>query len=422
MSSDLAISTKGLSKAYRIVHEKARSTTLAEAIAARLRNPRGRQEAETFWALRDVNLTVRRGEVVGIIGRNGAGKSTLLKVLSRITEPTQGEARVWGRIGSLLEVGTGFHPELTGRENIFLNGALLGMKRAEIARHFDAIVAFAEVDRFLDTPVKHFSSGMYVRLAFAVAAYLDSEILLVDEVLAVGDTAFQKRCLRKMGDVVREGRTVLFVSHNLGVVRSLCQRAIVVQNGALVVDASSDQALAAYIADVRQPSNEGRISFSRPRGAPYWMTAATLRSSRGGAGAVLVGMGESIGIDVAFAADVPIREPKIGFVIRSADGSTVINANNHYQETSTLPPYPTSRGTIRSDLGAIPLMPGVYLVSLWFGAGSRDTHVVADALSFEIEARDLWGTGHIPPAGVSPLWWPTSFHVLADEAEERNGT
>ena len=186
-----------------------------------------------LWALRDVSFEVKRGEVVGIIGRNGAGKSTLLKILSRITEPTAGSAKIHGRVGSLLEVGTGFHPELTGRENIYLNGAILGMRRAEIERKFDEIVAFAEIERFLDTPVKRYSSGMYVRLAFAVAAHLEPEILLVDEVLAVGDAQFQKKCLGKMGDVAKEGRTVLFVSHNMVAVQTLCQRAFWLDSGQL---------------------------------------------------------------------------------------------------------------------------------------------------------------------------------------------
>jgi lipopolysaccharide transport system ATP-binding protein len=197
------------------------------------RDPTPTFHVEKFWALKDVSFTVQQGQCVGIIGRNGAGKSTLLKILSRITEPTAGVARLRGRVGCLLEVGTGFHPELTGRENIFLNGAILGMKRAEVARKFDEIVAFAEVDKFVDTPVKHYSSGMYMRLAFAVAAHLEPEILIVDEVLAVGDAEFQRKCLGKMGEVARAGRTVLFVSHNIGAVQSLCEQAVLLEAGRL---------------------------------------------------------------------------------------------------------------------------------------------------------------------------------------------
>jgi len=202
---------------------------------------------EIIWALKDVSFQVKQGEVVGIIGRNGAGKTTLLKILTRITEPTEGYAEIRGRVGSLLEVGTGFHPELTGRENIFLNGAILGMKRTEIKRKFDEIVAFAEIEKFIDTPVKRYSSGMYVRLAFAVAAHLEPEILLVDEVLAVGDVGFQKKCLGKMGDVAKEGRTVLFVSHNMAAIKNLCERALLLNDGRLVLDASAGHTIAQYL-------------------------------------------------------------------------------------------------------------------------------------------------------------------------------
>ena len=247
--SDIIIAVEKLSKRYLVGHRSAqreRYTALRDVIGRETRNfarkavdfVRGRQivqgdEVEEFWALRDVSFEVRRGEVLGIIGRNGAGKSTLLKILSRITKPDDGQAILRGRVASLLEVGTGFHPELTGRENIFLNGVILGMRRAEIRRKFDEIVAFAELDRFLDTPVKRYSSGLYVRLAFAVAAHLESEILAVDEVLAVGDAAFQRKCLGKMNDVARSGRTILFVSHNMNAIERLCARVIFLESGRL---------------------------------------------------------------------------------------------------------------------------------------------------------------------------------------------
>jgi len=246
------IQVRELSKRYRIGAHRARYGSLRESLTEWGRQPypvllkRGGQERPTIWALKNVTFDVMPGEVVGIIGRNGAGKSTLLKVLSRITEPTEGEVDLFGRVGSLLEVGTGFHAELTGRENIFLNGAVLGMKRAEIDRKFDDIVAFAEIEKFLDTPVKHYSSGMYVRLAFAVAAHLEPEILLVDEVLAVGDAEFQKKCLGKMGDIARGGRTVLVVSHNMGVVRTLCSRAVVLDAGELLHDGDAEEAIRLY--------------------------------------------------------------------------------------------------------------------------------------------------------------------------------
>jgi lipopolysaccharide transport system ATP-binding protein len=290
--SDIAIKVEGLGKRYRIgaqqqayrtLREKLNETALAPFRAAKhllTRNGNGAEQgaegkeqsakngssqssgpsplalsplrsrasrSETFWALKDVSFEIKRGEVVGIIGRNGAGKSTLLKILSRITEPTEGYADMNGRIASLLEVGTGFHPELTGRENIFLNGSILGMKRLEIKKKFDEIVAFAEIDKFIDTPVKHYSSGMYMRLAFAVAAHLDPEIMLVDEVLAVGDAAFQKKCLGKMSDVAKEGRTVLFVSHNMGSIRKLCRKAILLDGGRVQLNEVTEKVIAEYL-------------------------------------------------------------------------------------------------------------------------------------------------------------------------------
>ena len=258
--SDIAISVKSLSKQYHIsAKQKAYRTlrdTLADAFVSPFRRTRrllrGQASAaaeldETFWALQDVSFEVRHGEVVGIIGRNGAGKSTLLKILSRITEPTEGYADIHGRVGSLLEVGTGFHPELTGRENIYLNGSILGMRKGEIDCKFDEIVAFAEVERFIDTPVKHYSSGMYLRLAFAVAAYLEPEILLVDEVLAVGDARFQKKCLNKMQDVGQHGRTVLFVSHNMPAITRLCERVILLDEGRVLQDGPSYQVVRTYL-------------------------------------------------------------------------------------------------------------------------------------------------------------------------------
>ena len=230
-SSDIAVSVRGLAKSYSIAKNAEKHSTMGEAMMAKLKNPLAKVERETFWALNDVNFDIQKGDVVGIIGRNGAGKSTLLKILSRITEPTRGRIDLYGRVGSLLEVGTGFHPELTGRENVFLNGAILGMSKSEIARQFDAIIDFSGTEQFLDTPVKRYSSGMYVRLAFAVAAHLNPEILIVDEVLAVGDAEFQKKCLGKMQDVANTGRTVLLVSHNMAAIRQLCRSAVLLKAG-----------------------------------------------------------------------------------------------------------------------------------------------------------------------------------------------
>jgi lipopolysaccharide transport system ATP-binding protein len=253
-SSDLAVSARNLGKRFTLVHKGSKHSTLAEQILHTIRHPFQRIEQESFWACRDLNFDIHKGEVVGFIGKNGAGKSTLLKILSQITEPTTGHIELYGNVGSLLEVGTGFHPELTGRENIYLNGAILGMRRREIQKQFDAIVDFAGVEKFLDTPVKRYSSGMYVRLAFAVAAHLEPDILIIDEVLAVGDAEFQKKCLGKMQEVARgQGRTVLFVSHNIAAVRQLCTQAIYLQQGRLVKQGPTDEVLDLY-AEARQRS------------------------------------------------------------------------------------------------------------------------------------------------------------------------
>ena len=256
MSSPI-ITVEGLGKAYFLGRKFDKHQTLRDTIAGWGRGVRDKVRSrfadagasdEAFWALKDATFDVNRGEVVGLVGRNGAGKSTLLKLLSRITEPTKGRARLRGRVASLLEVGTGFHPELTGRENIFLNGAILGMGRAEIQRKFDEIVAFSEVEKFLDTPVKRYSSGMYVRLAFAVAAHLEPEILIVDEVLAVGDATFQRKCLGKMGDVMRQGRTILFVSHNMDAVTSLCTHVVLIKDGRASERMTPDEGVKQYLA------------------------------------------------------------------------------------------------------------------------------------------------------------------------------
>ena len=268
---ETAIFVRGLGKSYTLSQNGSDHSTFVEAALHRLRHPLRRPRSETFWALQNVSFEVRQGEVIGVIGRNGAGKSTLLKLLSQITEPTCGQARLEGRVGSLLEVGTGFHPELTGRENIFLNGAILGMRRAEISQSFDAIVDFAGVEQFLDTPVKRYSSGMYVRLAFAVAAHLTTEILIVDEVLAVGDAEFQRKCLGKMQDVSRSGRTVLFVSHHMPSIAQLCSRAMFLEKGRLT-----------YVGDVKGAIDRYTSSFAGQNRSTTSSSAEIAR--RGGTG------------------------------------------------------------------------------------------------------------------------------------------
>ncbi|MBI5572116.1 MAG: ABC transporter ATP-binding protein [Desulfomonile tiedjei] len=274
---DWVIRAEGLGKQYEIGATQARHSTLRESLTAAFTGPFRRlmtsgnrldnnDRVETIWALKDVSFEVKEGEVLGVIGRNGAGKSTLLKILSRITEPTEGYAEIRGRVGSLLEVGTGFHSELTGRENIYLNGAVLGMKKEEIGGKFDEIVSFAEVNKFIDTPVKHYSSGMYLRLAFAVAAHLEPEILLVDEVLAVGDAAFQKKCLGKMDDVAKEGRTVVFVSHNLASLQSLCTKGILLESGKVSMDGAIGAVMHKYLDSGKEQN--GEVSWASPDIAP----------------------------------------------------------------------------------------------------------------------------------------------------------
>lgn len=279
------IKAENLGKQYRLGTQSSAYSTIRETLVAKARAPLSwkRKESQTFWALRDITFDVGQGEIVGIVGRNGAGKSTLLKVLSRITEPTAGRVELRGRVGSLLEVGTGFHPELSGRENIFLNGSILGMRRSEIHHQFDQIVAFAEIEKFLDTPVKRYSSGMYVRLAFAVAAHLQPEILLVDEVLAVGDAAFQKKCLGKMQDVASHGRTVLFVSHNMSAVQRLCTRGILLEDGRISKDGPVTGVTAAYLRSGVTQLGERR--WPTPESAPgdeaVRLRAVRVRNSAG---------------------------------------------------------------------------------------------------------------------------------------------
>jgi lipopolysaccharide transport system ATP-binding protein len=405
------IQVHNLSKQFRIGRSEP-YRTLREAIVRAVRAPFRRSgngsngSDTTIWALRDVSFDVEQGEVVGIIGRNGAGKSTLLKILSRITEPTTGHVDLHGRVGSLLEVGTGFHPELSGRENVFLNGAILGMTRAEITRKFDEIAAFSEIERFLDTPVKRYSSGMYMRLAFAVAAHLDPEILIVDEVLAVGDAAFQKKCLGKMSDVASHGRTVLFVSHNMPAVRSLCTRAIVLEEGRVAMRGSAGDCVAFYLRQSESPSHDAQVRFDKPSSGLMWMTSATLLCN--GTPSTQFMMGDSLSIRVEFSAASPLQTPRLGALIVAPGGDRILNANNRFLPTPEFAPS-ASEGTIICDCGVVPLVQGRYSVWLHLGDQAQDIHVCENALSFEVTAQDIWGQGQVPPSNASPLWWPARF-------------
>ena len=338
--SDVAIRVEGLSKLYRLGKRERYRTlrdTLVDTLAAPFRRPKSGASSngvpETIWALKDVSFDVKCGEVIGIIGRNGAGKSTLLKILSRITEPTEGHATIRGRVGSLLEVGTGFHPELTGRENIYLNGAILGMKKAEILRKFDEIVAFAEVEKFIDTPVKHYSSGMYVRLAFAVAAHLEPEILIVDEVLAVGDAAFQKRCLGKMGAVAKSGRTVLFVSHNMHAVQRLCSRALILNNGSVARSGPTWECTQFYLrtglvpaggtADLSETSRVNR------RGSGAARIERAQISTLSGRPTSQVCFGQPIQVQLSVGSSRFLPNVLLGFSFVAADGTELLGTAAH---------------------------------------------------------------------------------------------
>jgi len=325
--SEIAVRVTQLGKQYRIgaLYEQ-RYRTLRDSVTA-LFNPKERQNQERIWALRDISFEVMKGQVLGVIGRNGAGKSTLLKLLSRVTDPTVGEAEIHGRVGSLLEVGTGFHPELTGRENIFLNGAILGMKRSEIERKFDEIVAFAEVEKFIDTPVKRYSSGMYLRLAFAVAAHLEPEILVVDEVLAVGDAEFQRRCLGKMGDVAREGRTVLFVSHNMSAVLRLTDETLVIEKGLLALRAPTPQAVDFYLSRGYAQVGQRRWDDDEiPSSAyPFRPLAVRIYNPQNKVVDTLRSIEENI-VEVEYLLDAPIAGLRVGIYLMSTRGENIFTS------------------------------------------------------------------------------------------------
>ena len=360
--SDIVISARGLAKQYTIGIAQKRHSTLrdqiAEAVTAPLRALRsfrdgsGRSDVKnegTFWALEDVSFDVRQGDVVGVIGRNGAGKSTLLEILSRITEPTTGHADVDGRVGCLLEVGTGFHPELTGRENVYLNGAILGMSRNEIARKFDEIVSFAEIEKFLDTPVKRYSTGMYMRLGFAVAASLEPEILVVDEVLAVGDAAFQKKCLGKMAGVAKEGRTVIFVSHNMAAIQSLCNRCLFFESGQLRLAGSLQDGIRMYHRSLGESLQDG-VTDSRE-------IALTTLSVNGAIG-IPVDASQPMRFDFDLAARISFPAFRMFLIIENLQGTTVLHSvinERNYKEIK-------GRGTyhITVDIPALWLTPGMY--------------------------------------------------------------
>src|SRR5262245_25616385 len=418
VSKEFRLGPRGVGGGYRTLRETVLEVARAPWDRLRRRNGQSARAAadgaaDTMWALKDVSLEVQPGEVVGLIGRNGAGKSTLLKVLSRITEPTRGRAELRGRVGSLLEVGTGFHPELTGRENIYLNGAILGMSREEISRKFDEIVAFAEVEQFLDTPVKRYSSGMYVRLAFAVAAHLDLEILLVDEVLAVGDMVFQKKCLGKMQEVSRSGRTVLFVSHNMGVMRNLCNRCLVLEGGRIKFQGDIGAGIAKYEEQlvglrgcdlsrcvVRSGTGDSRITS-------IWLQDASGRQVS------MVGMGQETHICLRVRCRRPIRRPKVGIAVNTTAGQRLFRLVTTDQGVQL--PELDGEATITCQMPAMPLLPGTYILDVGLIDGMHtNLDIVDGALSFEVIPADVFGTGQIPQGRGDLIFVPSKWQASCE--------
>ena len=408
--SEAVIQVEKLGKRFHIGKLNA-ATTLRDALTNALKAPfrrRTSKEDTILWALRDVSFEVKQGEVIGLIGRNGAGKSTLLKILARITRPTEGSAQLKGRVGSLLEVGTGFHPELSGRENIFLSGATLGMKKTEIQKKFDEIVAFSEVERFLDTSLKHYSSGMQMRLAFAVAAHLEPEILLVDEVLAVGDASFQKKCLGKMRDVACHGRTIVFVSHNIGAIRTLCDLGFLLENGNLVSSGPIEQIISSYIDDGSDGTSEHTVWLQpAPSRCSVWMEAVSVL--RNGEPSSVLETGDRIALRIRFRSREPIDKPIAGFLIKADRGENALSANNYFLPSASYD-RPVTEGALTCELGAVPFMAGSYSVSFWLCRSPFEQHHVEDVLHFTVGEKDIWGNGVLPARNLSCLWWPTEFN------------
>jgi lipopolysaccharide transport system ATP-binding protein len=411
--NDLAIQVSNISKSFRLGEAepyKMLRDVMVRAVKAPLRwmhaiasgaGARRRDEDDTLWALRDVSFELERGQVLGVIGRNGAGKSTLLKILSRITEPTEGQIDIYGRVGSLLEVGTGFHPELTGRENIFMNGAILGMTRREIASKFDQIVEFAGIERFIHTPVKRYSSGMYVRLAFAVAAHLEPEILIVDEVLAVGDAEFQRKCLGRMNEVASHGRTVLFVSHNLAAVSSLCTKGLLLDKGQVHFYGSAEDAISRYVqmgdsqeADVDLASHPGRPGKYSP-----FIKRFRVRDSQGNVTRTIP-LGEDVTFELEIESPQPLSNCHVNIRLFGGRAERLMTCYTKYQREESIEFNRTVH--VACTIRDLRLMPGPYHLGLLLVHNGDTIDEIESGLSFEITPADVYGTGKMMPghAGV----------------------
>jgi len=430
--SNPVIRVERLSKKYEIGLAKPRHDTLRDQFAESFKGLFRRHGAsaaggghdKTFWALRDVSFNVEAGDVVGIIGRNGAGKSTLLKILSRITKPTTGHAEIHGRVGSLLEVGTGFHPELTGRENIFLNGAILGMKKQEIARKFDDIVAFADVEKFIDTPVKRYSSGMYVRLAFGGAAHLEPEVLIVDEVLAVGDFAFQKKCLGRMSEVADQGRTVLFVSHNLAAVENLCNKVIMLDKGQTVFAGTPAEVIDAYLKSLSDRSADSEVALidltrasSRPANFRQLLRSLEFLSDEDSAVSGCVKLGSPLKIHVTFNLEVATPHLEVTLIFQNALGQRILGVSSTHQPD---PPGADRTGehTMVCDIPSLPLVPGEYHVMVSLDVDGANVDRVEDAARISVVDGDYYGCGKARYLGytVLPHRWYFAETPVAKES------
>ncbi len=393
------IVVRHLSKQYEIGAHQSSYVTLRDSLVEALRGSlrfalrNGGAPKNTIWALEDVSFDVRPGEVMGIIGRNGAGKSTLLKILSRITEPTCGEVDLYGRVGSLLEIGTGFHPELTGRENIYLNGAILGMKKAEIDRKFDEMVDFSEIEKFIDTPVKHYSSGMYVRLAFAVAAHLEPEILLVDEVLAVGDAPFQRKCMGKMGDVAKQGRTVLFVSHNMAAILSLCQRAALLNSGKLTGQGPVREVVRDYLHS--ETTAEAIPLEQRPDrsgdGSARILSLQVEDADRQG----LIRSGSRLKVTIRYRSEKQVRHPTFLVSINDLMNTGIYLLNS--DAAGGLPDVLPAGGTVVCFTDPINITPGRCYLNIALLKGGAMADYIQYAGHFDVEVDDQYGSAKIPP-------------------------
>jgi len=417
--TDAVIRVEGIGKRYHI-GERARQGALLRDVIANAFRPNGknggkRSSREMIWAVRDVSFEVKQGEVVGLIGRNGAGKSTLLKLLARITRPTVGHAELHGRIASLLEVGTGFHPELTGRENIFLSGAILGMSKAEIVRKFDEIVAFSEVERFIDTPLKHYSSGMGMRLAFAVAAHLEPEILLVDEVLSVGDASFQKKCLGKIEEVSRGGRTILFVSHNMGAVNTLCARCILLDKGQIVIDGATPKVAATYHAQSMETVGRGsdlRAARRIGTGKAIFSSMTIQPMDPDGTPLEAVYSGCDLEIDLTIEARQNLVDSNVAVIIYDTGGYRLIDVNTSQKgKFLRLNKGETARVCFR--IQQLLLRPGTYLMTLWIGRERmEEIDYIDGAATLEVAANVSDNKGSITFPGTYTCRFEESISIL----------